>query len=221
MDNANSPEYLEKIKNQVIENLRATRAAPSVQMTDVPRGPVYSKSNPDDPDNEGNTEDFDERETRLDDQDQDNAQDTRYTERRWDKHVQRDDELYDSDDEEQKARHGVREQPDAEKRRVGIMDNMKPDALENVTDAQGSSDQMALDENATVAATTEVDQAAAGVKPETTTTNDVAMAEAASESKTVVESAKSDDPLPLAQNGDVEMAESANVAAASNANAAS
>lgn len=31
MDNANSPEYLEKIKNQVIENLRRTSFAPSVQ----------------------------------------------------------------------------------------------------------------------------------------------------------------------------------------------
>ena len=38
MDNANSPEYLEKIKHQVLENLRrTTQAAPSVQMQDVPR----------------------------------------------------------------------------------------------------------------------------------------------------------------------------------------
>merc|ERR1711939_299144 len=37
MDNANSKEYLEKILTQVLENLKRTAHAPSVQMTDVPR----------------------------------------------------------------------------------------------------------------------------------------------------------------------------------------
>ena len=37
MDNANSREYLEKIRQQVIDNLKKTTFAPSVQMTDVPR----------------------------------------------------------------------------------------------------------------------------------------------------------------------------------------
>ncbi|KAJ1735541.1 histone deacetylase [Coemansia biformis] len=37
VDNSNSPEYLDRIKNQVLQNLRRTRFAPSVQMQDVPR----------------------------------------------------------------------------------------------------------------------------------------------------------------------------------------
>ena len=39
MENSNSREYLEKIKYAVIENLRNTVPAPSVQMQDVPRQP--------------------------------------------------------------------------------------------------------------------------------------------------------------------------------------
>ncbi|KAJ2807900.1 histone deacetylase [Coemansia helicoidea] len=37
VDNSNSPEYLDRIKNQVLQNLRRTCFAPSVQMQDVPR----------------------------------------------------------------------------------------------------------------------------------------------------------------------------------------
>ncbi|KAJ2005398.1 histone deacetylase [Coemansia thaxteri] len=37
VENSNSPEYLERIKNQVLQNLERTRFAPSVQMQDVPR----------------------------------------------------------------------------------------------------------------------------------------------------------------------------------------
>jgi histone deacetylase 1/2 len=37
MQNANSPEYLDKILTQVLVNLGRTKFAPSVQMTDVPR----------------------------------------------------------------------------------------------------------------------------------------------------------------------------------------
>ncbi|KAJ2538928.1 histone deacetylase [Coemansia sp. RSA 1933] len=36
-ENSNSPEYLERIKTQVLQNLDRTRFAPSVQMQDVPR----------------------------------------------------------------------------------------------------------------------------------------------------------------------------------------
>lgn len=39
MQNANSDEYVRKVRDQVIQNISRTRFAPSVQMTDVPRDP--------------------------------------------------------------------------------------------------------------------------------------------------------------------------------------
>lgn len=107
MENANSMEYLEKIKIQVIENLKRTAFAPSVQMQDVPREPMV-----------GMTE---EEEAELDDLDEDENKDTRHTARRWDKNITRDDELDESDDEEGDAMNGVSKQPGAEKR-TNIMD---------------------------------------------------------------------------------------------------
>ncbi|THY86482.1 hypothetical protein D6C80_09894 [Aureobasidium pullulans] len=126
MDNANSPEYLEKIKLQVFENLSRTRFAPSVQMTDVPRSPLVVQPNENDPDNEGDTEDLDEREQRLDDKDDDENPDSRYTERKWDARIERDDEFEDSDDEEMDALLGVKKQPGAEPRRPRITDHKNP-----------------------------------------------------------------------------------------------
>ncbi|KAJ9636248.1 histone deacetylase [Coniosporium apollinis] len=112
MDNANSPEYLEKIKNQVIENLRRTSFAPSVQMTDVPRHSLMPGISEDD-------------EAALDDEDEDRNQDERYTQRQWDKRITRDDELSESEDEELNQRNGVRRQP-GRKRRRNIMDYQNP-----------------------------------------------------------------------------------------------
>ncbi|KAF2224876.1 hypothetical protein BDZ85DRAFT_85245 [Elsinoe ampelina] len=130
MDNANSPEYLEKIKTQVFENLRMTAAAPSVQMTDVPRAPIFTEANPNDPENAGDVEDLDEREARLDDEDEDQNGDSRYSERRWDKKVTRDDELDESDDEEGAAKNGIspRNGDPSRPKRVGIMDFKNPHA---------------------------------------------------------------------------------------------
>ena len=110
MDNANSPEYLEKIKVQVIENLKRTTFAPSVQMTDVPRDPD------EDPDNI------------LDDLDEDEHKDQRYTSRRWDKYVEKDGELSESEDEDENENNGVRRQPGVRKRR-NIMDYQNADAV--------------------------------------------------------------------------------------------
>ena len=110
MDNANSAEYLRKIKMQVIENLKRTAFAPSVQMTDVPRDP------------EGMD---DEADAVLDDLDEDEHKDTRYTRRRWDKYVERDGELSESEDEEENQRNGVHRQPSARRRR-NIMDYQNP-----------------------------------------------------------------------------------------------
>lgn len=86
MENANSYEYLEKIKIQVIENLKKTAHVPSVQMQDVPRNPIGGAMT-------------DEEEAELDDLDEDENKDVRMTQRRWDQRIQRDDEFEESDDE--------------------------------------------------------------------------------------------------------------------------
>lgn len=108
MDNANSKEYLEKIRIQVLENLRHTAHAPSVQMTDVPRDSMFPGLD-------------DETEKALDDQDEDDNKDTRSTKRRFDKYVEKDGELSESeDDEEEAAEIGVRLQGIGSKRRNQI-----------------------------------------------------------------------------------------------------
>jgi histone deacetylase 1/2 len=110
MENANSRDYLEKIKTQVINNLRKT-GPPSVQMTDVPRTTIT-----------GGTE---EDEDIADDMDEDDNKDARSTKRRWDQRITRDDEFEESDDEEQDRANGVRQQNGATKRR-NIMDYQNP-----------------------------------------------------------------------------------------------
>ena len=102
MENANSRDYLEKIKTQVINNLRKT-GPPSVQMTDVPRTTIT-----------GGT---DEDEDIADDMDEDDNKDVRSTKRRWDQRITRDDEFEESDDEEQNQANGVRKQNGQTKRR--------------------------------------------------------------------------------------------------------
>ena len=123
MDNANSQDYLQKIKIQVIENLRNTAFAPSVQVTDVPRDP------------EGMN---DEADAEMDDLDEDENPDTRYTKRRWDKYIEKDGELSDSEDEEENAANGVRKQANGAKRRRNIMDYQNPLAAPEDTVASGA-----------------------------------------------------------------------------------
>lgn len=93
MENSNSREYLEKITAAVIDNLRSTGPAPSVQMQDVPRRPFGGMT--------------DEEEAELDDIDEDENKDVRMTEHRWDKHIQNDAELDPSDDEEMATTNGA------------------------------------------------------------------------------------------------------------------
>lgn len=107
MENANSKDYLEKIKIQVIENLKKTAHAPSVQMTDVPRTTLI-----------GGADDEDDV---MDDLDDDENKDTRHTKRRWDQRITRDDELDESEDEEESRANGVQVQAGQPKRR-NIMD---------------------------------------------------------------------------------------------------
>lgn len=93
MENANSPEYLEKIKIAVIENLKKTIPAPSVQMQDVPRHGMNVMT--------------DEDEAELDDEDADNNKDVRMTQRDFEKRTVADNEFEESDDEDMAEANGV------------------------------------------------------------------------------------------------------------------
>jgi histone deacetylase 1/2 len=119
MENANSKDYLEKIKIQVIENLRQTAHAPSVQMTDVPRTTITGVA--------------DDEDDILDDLDADENKDVRMTKRAWDQKITRDDELEESDEEEEAYANGVRPQNGANKRR-NIMDYRNSNAVASDVD---------------------------------------------------------------------------------------
>ncbi|KAK3694464.1 hypothetical protein B0T22DRAFT_71798 [Podospora appendiculata] len=92
MENANSYEYLEKIKIAVIENLKKTIPVPSVQMQDVPRQGLGMS---------------DEQEDEINDLDDDENKDVRMTQRQWEANVQRTDEFEESDDEDMAQANGV------------------------------------------------------------------------------------------------------------------
>lgn len=104
MDNANTKEYLDKIRSQVIENLKRTAFAPSVQITDVPRDPLVPGMD-------------DGADAEMDDLDEDENKDVRHTKRRFDQYIEKTGELSDSEDEAELAAHGIRRQPGAVKRR--------------------------------------------------------------------------------------------------------
>ncbi|KAI9314392.1 hypothetical protein BX666DRAFT_1966195 [Dichotomocladium elegans] len=76
MENMNTTDYLDKIKQQVFENLSRTRFAPSVQMQDVPGDHYVS-----------------------DDEDEEDPDD-RYPQSFWDRRIVPDNEYYDSDEGE-------------------------------------------------------------------------------------------------------------------------
>lgn len=114
MDNANSQEYLEKIKNSVIENLRRT-AAPSQQMMEVPRDPLLNGID-------------EEAEDEADDMDADENPDVRYTARQMDKKIERIDEFDESDDEAADETNGIRRQPGELRQRNRITDYPNPNA---------------------------------------------------------------------------------------------
>lgn len=117
MDNANSRDYLDKIRVQVLENVRRTMFAPSVQLTDVPRDSMAMN---------------DEDEAEMDDLDEDQNPDKRNTQHRFDKYVEKSGELSDSDDEELNEANGVRKQPGVRKRRNRL-------DYRNLTDYNGDS----------------------------------------------------------------------------------
>ncbi|KAH1487785.1 hypothetical protein KXV92_004511 [Aspergillus fumigatus] len=107
MDNANTKDYLDKIRAQVVENLKRTAFAPSVQMTDVPREPLVEGMD-------------DEADAILDDLDEDENKDKRFTKRRFDQYIEKPGELSDSEDEEENVANGVLRKPQSLKRRNQI-----------------------------------------------------------------------------------------------------
>jgi len=130
MENLNSKEYLEKIRLSVIANLERTKGAPSVQMTDVPREQERFMN---------------EREDMLDDLDEEMNTDSRHSERQWDKKIEHDGELSDSEDEEALANAGIHKS-NGEKRRRNEKSNQfddstvaTPTAQATTTDRSGSA----------------------------------------------------------------------------------
>ncbi|KAF2124444.1 hypothetical protein P153DRAFT_326636 [Dothidotthia symphoricarpi CBS 119687] len=114
MENANSHDYLHKIKSTVIENIRRT-GRPSVEaFTNIP--PSLRR------DMESDAEDEE------DDFDADQHPDARMTQRQRDQQIEHDGELYDaSDDEDYNNNLGVRPQPGTKQRR-NITDFQNPNA---------------------------------------------------------------------------------------------
>lgn len=128
MENANSHDYLYKIKSTVIDNIRRT-GRPSVEaFTNIPDNPLLSRA-----------EDSDAE----DDLDTDMNPDVRSTQRQLDRRIENNGEFYDeSDDEEYKNGLGVRAQPGTKKRRH-ITDHPNP----NAAAPDGLDSLRALDEN--------------------------------------------------------------------------
>ncbi|KAK9362030.1 hypothetical protein V1504DRAFT_404639 [Lipomyces starkeyi] len=91
MQNANSKEYLDRIRTTVLENLSRTKFAPSVQMTDVPR---------DAPEEEPEEDTEESKDMRGGSQEV------------WDSNIQKDGELSDSEDEGEGGRRDVRNYKD-------------------------------------------------------------------------------------------------------------
>ncbi|KAH7066164.1 hypothetical protein BKA63DRAFT_480915 [Paraphoma chrysanthemicola] len=116
MENANSHDYLHKIKATVIENIRRT-GKPSVEaFTNIPNNPALLRM----ADSDAEDED--------DDLDADENPDARMTQRQRDQQIENEAEFYDeSDDEDYKNSLGVRAQPGV-KRRRNISDYPNPNA---------------------------------------------------------------------------------------------
>jgi histone deacetylase 1/2 len=87
MSNENSFNYLEKVQTQIMENLKEIAHCPSVQMQDVPQEPLFAHMT-------------EEEDARFDDLEEDTLMDARHNQREWDKHIESNLELEESDGEE-------------------------------------------------------------------------------------------------------------------------
>ncbi|KAF2708185.1 hypothetical protein K504DRAFT_503371 [Pleomassaria siparia CBS 279.74] len=185
MENANSHDYLHKIKSAVIDNIRRT-GKPSVEaFLSTPNAALARGLESDDEDEE-------------DDLDADTHPDKRVTQRQRDAQTEHDGELYDpSDDEEYKESLGVRSQPGA-KRRRNIMDFQNPDAaLDDADEVRGLNGESVRNNQASP---TLGNSRASSARP----TNGVVAAEARSNGT----SSRTRTPaIPADEDGDVDMDE--------------
>lgn len=137
MENSNSREYLEKITAAVIDNLRQTGPAPSVQMQDVPRKPFGGMT--------------DEEEAELDDMDEDENKDVRVSERQFDKHVTNNAEFEPSDDDDLARANGVAGQNGNKREFNDYQDNGAEEATEKrprtTNGSEAGGDEAAHDPN--------------------------------------------------------------------------
>lgn len=194
MDNANTPEYLTKIKNSVIENLSRTKFGPSVQMTNVP-GDIDGMD--------------DEADAELNDLDEDENKDTRYTQRRWDMHMEKDGELSESEDESENKRNGVLRQP-GQRKRMNIMDYQNPNAAPDVESGVATPASASLNGDAAVAAANgELHEDIMKAKASASPPNGVGAPVVASKNASVAASRASN----ASRNGDVEMGEASTTVA--------
>ena len=190
MDNANTPEYLTKIKNSVIENLSRTKFGPSVQMTNVP-GDIEGMD--------------DEAEAELDDIDEDENKDTRYTQRRWDTHVEKDGELSESEDESENKRNGILRQP-GQRKRMNIMDYQNANAAPDIESGVATPTSASVNGEAAVAAVNgELHEDIMKAKASASPPNGVGAPVVPSKNASVAASRASN----ASRNGDVEMGEAA------------
>lgn len=168
MENANSKDYLEKIKTQVIENLKKTAHAPSVQLTEVPRTTLAGTT--------------DEDEDILDDEDEDMNKDVRTTKRSWDQRVTRDDELDESEDEEQARANGITAKEGPKRRNVSAGPDVEMQSASPAPEASSSK----VSEPASAAQVTEEATVVLPAKvsaPVADSTGDVAMTDAVHQEK--------------------------------------
>ncbi|CBX91288.1 histone deacetylase [Plenodomus lingam] len=183
MENANSHDYLHKIKSAVIENIRRT-GRPSVEAFTPIVDPLHLSR---DMESEGEDEE--------DDLDADMNPDKRVTQRQRDKQIEHDGELYDaSDDEEYKNNLGVRAQPGVKKRR-NITHYVNPNAapaddLDGLEDINGGS---TLSTRQTSAADSRTHTPAVG-EPEADQDGDVEMDEPAAPAAPAATSTRSQSP---------------------------
>ncbi|KAK0632675.1 hypothetical protein B0T14DRAFT_533060 [Immersiella caudata] len=182
MENANSYEYLEKIKIAVIENLKKTAPVPSVQMQDVPRASM------------GVT---DEQDDEMDDLDEDENKDVRMTQRQWEKKVSRQDEYEESDDEDMAEANGVYKANG--RTRKSILDYRNPNAAEDDMEVDSGVATPAAKPNETAADNDEtmLEEAEAPATP----------AEVAAEPATEAAPQAGAEPAKTDGDGDVDMEE--------------
>ncbi|KAK4249433.1 histone deacetylase [Corynascus novoguineensis] len=185
MENANSNEYLEKIKIAVIENLKKTAHAPSVQMQDVPRQSMGMS---------------DDQEAELDDRDEEENADVRVTQRQWEKRVERQDEYEESDDEDIARANGVYKANDRSRQETTFRNVNKDDDTMEIDSGVATPAEPAAVESAPDNDETMIDEAVAEAETK---------APQSEEPKSAATEQPAEEKAKIDGDGDVDMAEAA------------